>query len=394
MTTIEEPDLPSLDQLSDEEDEPVQKPEIPNVKKSIDKTKMWSDLLKTRCPMLHKLVISSNKTKNIDEEKLNLLMDQLNLKPCSLKNEDCLERTCATLWKYYVKRTRARKTKCSPNYNPQIISDLLFSKHDNLSFKPNDLSFLYELNPIVSGDKYVQAFKISKLSGDAMLDVIEKPRQVDIDGNYAMFYLQKTHQELTNYFCEIYEVQHNSQHLYILQEAMMGNITKLIKFSKLQNLLIYSLKGIAYLHKFGYTHNNIKKENLLFNFIQKELVIKWNYFNCISVKLNHTCFVPAYTDPLNLNHDLFAFGIMIYELLFNEHPSGTSSKQWTDMYHGTAASNPISKLLHENIEQLLKVPRLQPLATVAYHFIVNHNVRPSSRWTLEHAFEYLQHHTK
>jgi len=101
--------------------------------------------------------------------------------------------------------------------------------------------------------------------------------------------------------------------------------------------------------------------------------------------------IQNHLDPLKNDQDFkhkigsadqFAFGLMIYQIIF-----GDIGQNWVSSY-ATPKSD-----LHDRIMRLLTPNDMQPLSTVAYHFIVNEKLFPEEkRWSYEEAFHYLKEH--
>jgi serine/threonine protein kinase len=173
-------------------------------------------------------------------------------------------------------------------------------------------------------------------------------------------------------------------------------------------MLMYALMGLHNLNRLGFSHNDVKRENLTYkldwgmNLVQ----IKWIDYDCVNTMGQpFPCTTERIDDPLQYpqinggakvdlsHHDRFSFGIMIYEILFGMHPSGdlkSVDKTWKCSYQVTDTEK---SHLHNNIRQLLQDNPLQPLSTVAYHFIVNEVLYPDEkRWNYDAAFSFMKEH--
>jgi len=188
----------------------------------------------------------------IDLVKLQHVMNELNLNACPVSNdtanqEECLQRNCSILWKYYIQRKHNRNKhwkKCGDSIQPpgvlnsecseaNSIADHLFAERNNLAYRPEDLAFLYDLSKLESSAPGTSAtHKISKKRGDAVLK-ISKANPVSIRGNNLMRFLCVNNPELSDYFLSVYSLEvgtmtpqptrknSNSTNMYILLESMV-----------------------------------------------------------------------------------------------------------------------------------------------------------------------------
>jgi serine/threonine protein kinase len=383
----------------------------------------------------------------IDEDQLEHVMRELHLNPCSdqdAEKGECLQRNCAILWRYYIQKKHGRNQTWKRCGNSLVdgkhytencaearnIADHMFSERDTFSYRPGDIAFLYDLTKLESADssKFGTLHKISKKRGDAVLKTNKKVHPSSIRGNNTMRYLLVNHQDLHEYFVEIYAMEvgaHEHQphkrksvgsNMYVLLEAMDGSLASFQRhfqmrdpyyWNRLQRMLVHALMGLHELNQLGFSHNDVKKENVLYKLDWEHnlVAVKWADFDCLAtLGEKPACTTERIDDPLQYprhgrhdqadfsQHDRFGFGIMVYELLFSNHPAGPPNKVdkvWKGTYNSPEGDKAYK--LHHNIRQLLQPNPLQPLSTVAYHFIVNERLFPDERrWNYGEAFNYMK----
>jgi len=372
----------------------------------------WSTLLTEQCPYLKKLITKEDG--EIDTLKLHETMEKLNLDPCVTgNNQECLERNCSILWRYYIQRKHDKNRnwkKCGNAITDmkhinsgecseaESIADHLFQEGQSLSYRPGDLLFLYDLvKQDNKSEEGTTLHKISKKRGDAVLKVNYKATQDSIHGNNIIRFLCVNHPHLLDYFVRIYamEVGTNSfqptrkktesTNMYVLSESMDGPMTKFCAhfqsrdpqfWNRVTRMCIHAFMGLYELHKLGFAFNNVKSENLLFkmDFQHTLVAIKWMNFDAVA--------------EIGKNIDTFEFGMMIYEILFGSMEN--IDKNWRKSYQTD------DRRVHDAILKLMADELMKPISTVAYHFVVNTELFPSEkRWTFEEAFHYLsKHHLK
>ena len=410
----------------------------------------WSQLLDQQCPYLRRLIASDHDHEQIDPERLEHVMRGLNLNPCTdtqqSAGQECLERNCAILWQEYVKRKHRHKqgwktcgnTLVDPSHytedcaESRNIADHMFNERDTFSYRPGDLSFLYDLAKLQQADpsQFGALERVQKKRGSAVLKTNNRVNPSSIRGNNIIRFLQLNHPELHDYFTTIYSMQVGSQeeqprrrkvtstNMYVLMEAMDGSMTYFQRhfqnrdpyyWNRLQRMLTHALMGLCRLHDLGFSHNDVKPQNLLYKLDwDRNLVsVKWGDFDCVGeLGEKPLCTTVRIDDPLKYNtgtrhdepnykhHDLFSFGILVYELLMSSHPAGdikTVNLQWKALY--TNPTNQRGRLLHTNLKKLLDDNPLQPLSTVAYHFTVNElYFHQEARWGTKEAIDYLKKH--
>jgi hypothetical protein len=403
----------------------------------------WSKLLEAQCPYLYAMI--QKEDGGIDAASLDDVMRKLKLNPCNPNtgSAECLQRNCAILWRYYIQRKNGKNQnwkRCgstltdSEHFSPdcvqaQIIADHMFSERDSFSYRPGDISFLYDLASLESADKskFGSVHKINKKRGDVILKINRKVHPGSIHGNNIIRYLLVNNQQLLDYFINIYSmevgtdaIQPNrkmtaSTNMYLLLESMDGSLTNFQQhfqvrdpfyWNRLNRMLCHALMGLYKLNRLGYAHNDVKKENTLYKLDWENnlTAIKFADYDCVGpIGTKPLCVTDRSLDPLTSSDvrvmdesmryegvDRFAFGVMVYEMLFGEHFVGkTIDKTWSGLY--MQYNNPSSATIHNNIKKLLTPNDLQPISTVAYHFIVNDRLFPQEkRWNYEQAFEFIK----
>ncbi len=360
--------------------------------KSNSKSKMvdttWYALLSAQCPMLKELV--EDDTGQIQVERLHEIMESLDLQPCGdvkKSPEQCLQRNCAILWKYYVERKKHHSSPTPSSKEVARIADHLFALKGKFTYKPEDLGFLYDL--IKVGDA---SYNIVRKKGEATLKIYPKVTKNLVAVNTLMQFLLVKHPNLAPYFVTLHQVETGTSafqptrkkidttHMYLLHESMDGNMVKFVEhfatldpdyWHRISRLLIHALKGLDHLHRVGYGLNDVTLTNLMFrlDFKYNVTAAKWGSFDKVA---------PLSDD----NHDLFRFGVMVYEILFHTEPFLSSSDY-----------NDPKSVVHDNILKLRAPNDLQPLSTVAYHFLVNDQLFPDEkRWNYEQGIKYLGQH--
>jgi hypothetical protein len=357
----------------------------------------WAQLLERQCPYLYAMI--QKEDKEIDAAALDDVMRKLNLQPCNphengTDNHECLQRNCAVLWRYYIARKHAAKsskkwcgtTLVDPEHftpeceDAQVIAQRIFDEKEKFVYRPGDIAVLYDLNKIdeTSGAMY----RLQKKRGDVILKINYNVNSAYMYGNNIMRYLLVNHQDLLNYFLNIYsleigtaERQPNRKltpvtHMYLLLEAMDGSLLQFQqRFQKtdphyenrLTRMLLHGLWGLYKLNQLGFSHNNVKLENLVYklDWSKNLIATKWCDYDCVGLRGQKSFCQKKDQIQVSPNKkeesDQLAFGIMLQQLLNVK-----------------------------NIEDLLD-PQLphQPLGTVAYHFLVDH-------WSYESTFEYLE----
>jgi len=404
----------------------------------------WSKLLEDQCPYLYALIRKEDG--DIDPAALDDVMRRLQLNPCNPNTADhaeCLQRNCSILWRFYIQRKNKKNDKwkrcgnsltdekhySSDCVQAQMIADHMFSERDSFSYRPGDIAFLYDLATLEGADKskFGTIHKITKKRGDVILKVNYKVNSGAIHGNNIMRYILLNNPDLLDHFINIYNLEvgtdaiqpnrkkTNTTNMYLLLESMDGSLTNFKQYfesrdpqywNRLNRMLCHCLFGLYRLNRLGYAHNDIKKENTLYKLDwERNLVaIKFGDYDCVGpLGKKPLCVTDRSFDPLTSSNfpvdndnmryeavDRFAFGVMVYELLFGEHFAGKNvDKTWSGLY--TQSENPSSQKIHENIQKLLSPNYLQPVATVAYYFLVNDRIfHNQPRWTYEMAFEFLK----
>ncbi len=379
----------------------------------------WSALLAQECPYLYKLISPDGKT--IDEEKLRRVMNKLDLAPCKL----CVQQSCANLWKYYIESKQGQKcgnavvkpgalseVQCR---EAAVISEHLFGDSLNLY----EIQAFYKLEELEHENHWETGvndniYRVSKKRGDALLKMILDPTPQVVQGYETMRFCQTQDTDLQDYFVIIYELQTLTKdfqpsrkksklnELGVLTETMDGDLKEFkgmfvrsdTKFwTRFVRMCTHALYGLWKLNSAGFRHGKVNANHCLFRLSdtkQQLMSVKWNAFECVDFldEKNPTAFFWSGFDPLTqTGSDKFAFGMMIYELLYG--PLTDSPKKWNVNY----MNNDKGRSIYQRILRLTTDVYMQPLSTIAYHFIVNEKLFPSEkRWTYEEAFEYLKEH--
>jgi len=406
----------------------------------------WTELLQQQCPYLKKLIL--DKDGSINPDQLEQVMRKLKLNPCGSQDKDrgeCLQRNCAILWRYYIQKKHGRNTRWKRCGNTLVdadhytgecsearaIADHMFNERDTFSYRPGDIAFLYEVAKIENADpgKFGTLHKITKKRGDAVLKINHKVHPGTIRGHNIVRFVLVNEQSMHDYFVALYALEvgtsENQPHkrksqtsnMYALMESMDGSLTSFQRhfqkrdpyyWNRLQRMLIHALRGLYQFNQRGFSHNDVKKENLLYKLDWEHnlVAVKWADYDCVAeLGEKPTCTSIRIDDPLQYphdgttqpdftQHDRFAFGILVYELLFSTHPAGdtkTVDATWKGTYNQVGGKE--SHQLHHNIRQLLQPNPLQPLSTAAYHFIVNEKLFPDEpRWDYAQAFNHIKSH--
>lgn len=331
----------------------------------------WSTFLGTQCPALHHLITDT--TGQIDHHAVQRLMERLELEPCDPSKEDCLERQCSALWQYYV-RVKNRKVPVSGEV--RNISDHLFSERGNLSYKPGDLSFLYDLHRSTSGDR--DSHRIVRRAGEAVLKVESETDQGEIQSYDILRFLCAEHPELSEHFVQIYALERTVRtptKMYVLMESMDGSVREFhAEFSKrdpqfwnrFNRMLIHGLVGLQMLHHNGFSFGHVSLDNLMFKL---EWPTREDHRHAGLVAVKWRCPRGMSTEPSKQHEDLGHFALMICELLWGH-----------DKVPKTFNLQHLQELQHPN--------PLQPLSTVAAHVLM----RDENHWDLEMAIEFIKKH--
>lgn len=334
----------------------------------------------------------------------------------------------------------------------QKIATQLFQEHKDFQFTPSDIEFLYELQPLKNAHPTRNTLqKLQKKSGDVVLKTTNKVRDHEIRGTQIVRVLLLNHQILQEYFVKLYSVHFQIQGvvesktgvnkqprpvnaMYTLMEAMSGNMFQYVQhyydashtntfyYNKLQRMLYHAMIGLKCLNDLGYRHNDVKPENLMFKvdwdhdlvdvkFVDFESVTPMNEMYVTSTiriidpqrgSPDDSKQVQYYAGQNLAHHDRFAFGILVYELIFGHHPAGnirSVNETWALGYQvvydeKTNTYKSQDNDIHKNIRKLLSAENYQPMATVAYHFILNEflykGYENEKRWNWNQAVQYVE----
>lgn len=322
----------------------------------------WSTFLGEQCPALHHLITDS--TGKIDRHAVQRLMERLELEPCNPEKEDCLERQCSALWKYYVHVKNRKPPSTGETVN---IADHLFSERGNLSFRPGDLSFLYDLHRSTTGDK--DSHRIIRRAGEAVLKMESATDPGDLQSYDILRFLCAEHPELNEYFVKIYALERTVKtpvKMYVLMESSDGSMLDFREefgvrdphfWNRFVRMLIHGLVGLQRLHRHGYSFGHVSLDNLMFK-------LEWpDRTGLVAVKWR--CPREMSTEPSRQHDDLRNFALMICDLMWGP-------KKY--------------KIDQEHLELLLKPNHLQPLASVASRVL-------NGRWNIAESLEFIESHS-
>lgn len=374
--------------------------------KTVDLT--WYGLLSEQCPLLKNLVEKEGK---VDASRLTEIMSDMNLQPCGGKDdEECLQRNCATLWKYYVERKQAKVDTVLPRQSREVsrIAEHLFDMQGKFRYRPEDLAFLYDIVKVESATQEASSSTLNlvRRKGVAALKIFSKAKPHIVESLTRARFLQTEHPALLPYFVQIFQVEASTttfqpsrrkvdtKNMYILQESMDGSFAQFLNhyrprqaqdpdyFSRLQRMLAHALKGLGALHDTGFGLGQVDAEDLHFkiDFGYNVIGVKWGSFDQLA-PIRHS------TDDA-YHSDLFLFGLLVYFSLFNNRPwLPADDEKWQ-----AAWSDPKS-IVHDNILRLRAPNALQPISTAAYHFLVNPFLFPDEkRWDFKQAWKYMNEH--
>ena len=385
----------------------------------------WASFLRQNCPIMYNL-IKRDIGFDIDPEKLNSLMIELNIKKC--KKSNCLKTKCSILWKYYVKlkaeMSKGKKIKCgntvvdmkkNNNYScfeVDAISKTLFEKDGVMAYDTSELDFLYNMSALDHKGAFGQIFSVRRRTDGVILKKVNNPHETFVPSLQSVRYLQTAHDLLGLYFAIIFDIRvanNSGKDVYVIMEALDGDILKYREYfiskdpsfnRRTAHILASSFLGLKLLWDAGYQHNDVKTNNLGFKIDLKNGTIlpKWIDFDTITPREEKFSFTterirdsyrPKNEDGtlgniVRAHHDLFSFGILVYEMTFGKHPLDDEKQMgsWALAYN-----NPNSDI-HKNIENL-RNSSFGHVGFVAYNFIQNPDVTGLERWSYEQADEYL-----
>lgn len=386
----------------------------------------WSDLIKTQCSFIQHL-ISQDEGHSVDLDKLETYMRDLKLEPCDGK-ENCLQRNCAILWQFYVaQKTKRSKTlkRVGDTVGPkrkgdiQVISMKLFDEARKYRFRPSELSLMYDMLNVPSNDidnnVDYSTHEIRRRKPSAILRRYKPVNPAVILSNERMQVALTQYVKLQTYFLVLYTLRTEASvpqpnlrrrsapvdTMYVLLESSDGNIVDFqqryqridsLYWSRVQRMLIIALQGLIDLRKEGLALNDVRRHTLHYQIDWDKFLLgaKWGNYDNVTVidEADVNDLVPSTVDPLYKNHDKFAFGIMVFEILFGAHPDGilgaVELNDWQTHYKN------ITHDTHENMTRLLDPeipPEMQELAKTAFRFIVHPDIAP--RWSFKDAVRHL-----
>lgn len=308
-------------------------------------TDTWLTFIQTQCPVLYRLI--TDRTGQVDQKAVEHILEKF--EPCRPGQEDCLERQCSALWRYYV-ATR-HKTHDTP-HEVRNIADHLFAERDNLSFRPGSLSFLYEVHRSTTDDQRDQ--RIVRRAGQTVLRVEEEGDEGDIHSFDILRVLLLEHPALREHFVSIYALERSVQRplkLYLLMEAMDGSLADFQRefarrdphfWHRFARMLLHAWRGLHRLHALGYSFGHVTLDNVLFR-------MKWDQTNdsagLLAVKWR--CPRGMSQKPEHLSRDWVKFAHMVCGVL------------WGTKYE------PLGSLSATCAHELEETPHLQPLSAWA-----------------------------
>lgn len=323
----------------------------------------WLSFLNTQCPALYHLI--TDRTGQVDQKAVERLMEHV--EPCNENKADCLERQCSALWQYYV--TTRHKTPEAPR-EVRNIADHLFSERGNLSFRPGDLSFLYDLQRSTTDDQ--REHRIVRRSGQTVLRVENETDRGDVQGFDVLRFLLAEHPVLKTYFVNIYALERSVKKpikIYLLMEAMDGSLVNFRDefaprdphfWHRFTRMLLHGWVGLYRLHNLGYALGHVSLDNLLFK-------MEWNAHDQTAglLAVKWRCPRGLSTEPARQHEDWVLFARMICQLM------------WGPDYELSAA----------RLQELRDPNHLQPLSTLASHVLA-----PDNPWRVEQMRDYLHTH--
>lgn len=328
-------------------------------------TSPWLKFLGTQCPVLYHLI--TDRVGQVDQKAIERILEKHSAAPCPRDQADCLERQCSALWQYYV--STRHKTPEAPQ-EVRNIADHLFAERGNLSFRPGDLSFLYDLRRSTTDDQ--REHRIVRRSGQTVLRVEDETDEGDLHSYDIVRVLLLEHPELREYFVNIYALERSVQRplkMYLLLEAMDGSLEDFqAEFAprdphfwrRFTRMLLHAWVGLYRLHQLGYSWGHVALDNMLFK-------LEWNAADqtagLVSVKWRSPRGMS--TEPARQHEDWIKFAHMICRL------------RWGPQY----------QLTLEKLKELRDPHPLQPLTTLASHIL------SAPSWTVAEMLAFLQQHS-
>jgi len=221
----------------------------------------------------------------------------------------------------------------------------------------------------------VKAFKLSSISSD---------KRAQLDSEVAVF-LEMDHPHVAR----LHDVYETTEQLHLIMECLEGGelfdrVTERKRFSELDaaETTRQMLLAVNYLHSCGIVHRDLKLENFLYDYKEKDHIKLIDFgFSKVwdpCIKMHVSCGTLSYVAPEVLNKsytsqcDLWSLGVIAFILLAGYMPfSGSEGMQKTNILAGryTMKSerwNPISRSGVEFVKALLQVdPELRLTAEQA-----------------------------
>lgn len=392
---------------------------------------IFREILNNECPFIISLL--QDDKKNIDQEKLQHLLDKLQLDPCvDQKNKKiCIDENCEKIWRFIVQQKKKVVCQDEKCVTSNILSDYFFKKNGKFNFDPDVLKIFFQFN-IDEEDDDFKSFDVVPKRKKIGLKAIAKTNKNKHKrlGNTLMRFLQIQNPKLTNFFSKIFDVQigwslsdenefagqnrnksrinrginKGIQTTFVLFENTDINLLEYMEYfeknlfenNQIVRICIHILEGLYYINQMGYIYQSLRPHfigiNLDHNLQLK--AVKMTNFDFLSLSSEVEYILLSTIDPLldtNIEEkqydDRFLFGLFIYELIY-KHPLWKFTLDKSNFKHWKSSYLDENHEIHMKISMLKNSNGLQPISTIAYHFIVH--TKHGERWTYKEAFDYLK----
>ena len=256
----------------------------------------WAHTLRRNCPMLQELITDYEGV--IDPDELESLLQQLNLTPCPRQDDDCLNRNCAILWRYYVQhkyQVRNRDEEDPANLDlsaatlealqtqdAKVITRTLFQTDTQLKFAPSELSPEFELK------KHGQdRWHVYRRHGVATLHRLPTYHP----GYEIMRFAQARRPGLSIHFVRllaVFSTRHRG--MFVLSESMTGLLTSFVtRFqdtdphfpTRLRQILAHAWTGLTLWHDLGYILGPAARLMFRLDAGARRVTCKWGNFDTV-----------------------------------------------------------------------------------------------------------------